>query len=515
MARWLGRAGLACALAAALAMPAAAQSDMPVRGGAITYAAASGIGSLDPHVSGSLAELEVIHHLFEPLVTVDEMYNARPMLAAAVAVGDEARRFRFTLRKGVKFHNGERLTSADVLASFQRYAGVSTNAALLEDVAGYDTPDADTFVVRLKSSNAVFLEMLKSPTYPLAILPASQKDVPGREAETIGTGPFALESWTKDSHLILRRNEAYAADRSAAGPDGLGGRKTAFLDAVRVNFVAEPMARVTALQAGEADAVASLPPDAIRRLAERPDITVMRVFPACQLMFVTHSGHGPTAKRLIRQAIRAAVAVDDIIAATGQPMRRNPSLTFTGSPYHTEEVAAAFYDRRNLEEARALLAQAGYKGEKLVLQTNATFSYMRDAILILAGQLREAGFATEVQVVDWLTNSTNLRRGTGHWNVTAAGFCTQPLLGPTQWRAQIAAYPHIRDRAAIDDAYRQFLASPGFAQRQAAWRRIETQLLDQAYFIKVADLAAVRAHSRRLQGMAPFFFQRFWNTWVQ
>ena len=88
MAGWLGRAGLACALAAALALPASAQT----KGGAITYAAAGGIGSLDPHVSGSIAELEAIHHIFEPLVTVDESYNARPMLAASIQVGDEAAR---------------------------------------------------------------------------------------------------------------------------------------------------------------------------------------------------------------------------------------------------------------------------------------------------------------------------------------------------------------------------------------------------------------------------------------
>ena len=515
MAGWLGRAGLACALVAVLAFPAAGQGSSPSKGGAIAYATAGGIGSLDPHVSGSLAELEVIHHVFEPLVTIDESYNARPMLAASIQVGDEARRFRFMLRRNIRFHNGEKLTSADVLASFKRYARVSTNATLLEDVAGYDVPDADTFVVRLKSSNAVFLEMLKSPTYPLAILPASQKEAAGAEAEPIGTGPFTLESWEKDSHLVLRRNEAYVPDRSAAGPDGLGGRKTAYLDAVRVDFIAEPMARVTALQAGDADAVSSLPPDAIRRLGQRPDIAVMRVFPFCQLMFVTHAGNGPTARRLIRQAIRAAVSVDDIIAASGQPMRRNPSLTYPGSPYHTEEAAAAFYDRRNPQEARDLLAEAGYKGEKIVLQTNATFSYMRDAILILAGQLREAGFNVEVQMVDWLTQSANLRRGTGHWNVTATGFCTQPLLGPQQWRAQFQATPHLRDRAGLEEAWRQFAASPGFAQRQAAWRQIETQLLDRAHLIKVADLAAVRAYNVRLHGMAPYFYQRFWNTWVQ
>ena len=518
MAGWLGRAVLTCAplvfaVAASLALaiaPASAQK----RGGAVTYASGGGIGSLDPHVAGSLVELEVIHHVFETLVAMDESYNARPMLAAAVQVGDQARRFRFTLRKGVRFHNGEVVTSAAVLASFERYAMISTNTALLEDVSRYEVPDADTFVVHLKASNAMFIEMLKSPTYPLAILPPDQKDRPGREIEPIGTGPFTLETWEKDSHLILRRNAAYSVDRSAAGPDGLAGRKTAYLDTVRYDFLAEPAARLAALQGGQADAVANLPADYIRRLGDRTDLATLQVFPFCQLMFVTHAGNGLTAKPLIRQAIRAAVNVDDILAASGQPARRNPSLVYPGSPYHTGDASAEFYDRRNLDEARALLAQAGYNGEKLVLQTNSSFSYMRDAILVLAGQLREAGVNTEVQVVDWLANSTNLRRGTGNWNVTATGFCTQPLLGPQQWRSQIYTNPHIRDRAGLDDAYRRMFASPEFAPRQAAWRQIETQLLDQAYFIKVADLGAVRAYNTRLQGMAPYFFQRFWNTWV-
>jgi peptide/nickel transport system substrate-binding protein len=508
---WRGRAGLACAtLAIAFADPAAAQQ----RGGSATYATSAVVGTLDPHVSGSLADLEPIHHIHETLIAMDERHNARPMLAASVTVGDQARRYRFVLRRGVRFHNGEVMSSADVLASFERYAQVSPNAAMLEDVAGYDVPDASTFVVRLKSTNAMFLEMLKTPTYPLAILPADQKDRAAHEVEPVGTGPFRLESWEKDHHLVLRRNDTYAADRSAAGPDGLAGRKTVWLDSLRVNFVLEASDRIAALQDGQADAVANLQPESLRRLADDDTIVVQRVFPFCQLVFVTHSGHGPTAQVLVRQAIRAVVNVEDIIAAAGQPARRNPSLTYPGSLYHTEETAAPFYDRRDPEAARALLRQAGYQGEKIVLQTNSTFSYMRDAILLLAGQMREAGMNPEVQVVDWLTNSANLRRGTGNWNVTSTVFCTQPLLGPQQWRRQIAAYPHIRDRTGLEAAYGRMFAALEFAPRQAAWQQIETELLDQAHFVKVADIAASRAHRARMQGMAPYFFRRFWNTWV-
>src|ERR1700676_2842562 len=190
------------------------------RGGTLVYSTVAGPASLDPYMAGSLVELEIIHEIFETLVAMDENYNARPMLASKVEVSNEAKTFTFTLRKGVKFSNGQEMTSADVQASFERFAKVSTNAPLLADVEKYEAPDPYTFIVHLKNTNAVFVDLLKSSTYPLVVLPADQKDKPAREVEIIGTGPFKLGEWQKDSHLVLLRNENYVPDESASGPDG-------------------------------------------------------------------------------------------------------------------------------------------------------------------------------------------------------------------------------------------------------------------------------------------------------
>lgn len=269
------------ALAIATSLPALAQT-APKRGGNLTYAYISGPGTLDPQMTGNLVEMEVIHHIFEGLVAMDENYQAKPMLAQKIDVSADAKVFTFALRPGVTFHNGKKMTSADVLATYERYARVSTNSAVLANVEGYDTPDPMTFVIRLKTPNPVFLDQLKTPTYPLGIMPAEQKDKPAREIDVIGTGPYKLGEWTRDSHLVIRRFDDYAQNTSYTGVDGYAGKRTAYLDSVRYNFVPEANARVAALQSGNADVIGDVLVDLAGRIKSRPELVTQEVFPYCQ-----------------------------------------------------------------------------------------------------------------------------------------------------------------------------------------------------------------------------------------
>ena len=492
------RIGLGAAGAVAAVLLAAGAQAEPRKGGSIVYANLSGAGTLDPQVAANVVELEAAHHIFEGLVEMSETYGVKPMLASSIDTSPDAKRFTFHLRHGVKFQNGKEMTSADVLASYQRYQKVSPNAAQLADVEAMEAADPYTFVIALKNPNAVFLDVLKTPTYSFSILPAEQKDKPAREIDIIGTGPYQLDEWVKEDHLTLRRFEGYVPDTSSPGPDGLGGNKTAYLDTVRYNFVPEANARVAALQAGDVSYISEIPPELAKRLEGAANLAVQKVIPFCQQEFVLHTQNAPTTNALVRQAIAAVVDVDEIITASGQIADRNPSLVFKPSPYFPGDAAAQWYRPQGPGEGEGAAAAGRLQGREDRLESNSNYTYMRDAILVLAEEMKAAGMNVEVKMVDWTTNSNDMVRGTGGWNISTTGFCSGPLLGPQQWRPLLVGFPHLKDETIIDEAYKKFYASPSLDDRKAAWLTIEKRMLEQAYMIKVADLATVRAYSKQI-----------------
>ncbi len=506
-----------CAVAVATAcstMASTAALAEPQKGGVLRYANQAGPGTLDPYVSSSAVELEIIHHLYDSLVTVGENYETRPMIAKSIDIADEGKTFTFKLRTDVKFHDGSTLTSADAVASFERYRKISPNAVIFNDVASVDAPDPETFIVKLNKTNAVFVDILKSPVYPFVILPASQKDKPARGIDIVGTGPYKLGEWSKDSHLVLQRFDGYVPNPAykGKGTDGYAGERIALLDEIRYRFIPEANARVAALQSGEVDVIQAIPPDLAKRLDGNANVVVQTVFPYCMQVFVVNSSQGPTANPKIRQAINAVVDADEITVASGSVAKPNHSLVYSFSPYYQGDAMKAYYSQANPEKAKKLLTEAGYKGETITLQSTSNYPHFRASILVLSEMMKDAGMNVKVDIVDWTTNASNMQRGTGTWNVSTTSFCSNPLLGPQQWRTMLYTFPQVKNDKTMDDAYEKFYTSLDEKDRKLAWDAIEKQVLEQAYMIKIADVGVVNAYSKKVEGMKPFTLIRYWNT---
>ncbi len=157
---------------------AAAPFKCPHVGGDFVFAQEANVNSLDQMTSSTISTRNVAMNIFETLMTRDE--NNKPIndLAASMEESADHMAYTFKLRQGVKFHNGKPLTSADVAASFERYKRVGLIGSILTNVDHWETPDAATFVVRMKVAQPTFIDQLSSFSVPIVIIQAENKDDP-------------------------------------------------------------------------------------------------------------------------------------------------------------------------------------------------------------------------------------------------------------------------------------------------------------------------------------------------
>ncbi len=152
------------------------------------------VNSLDEMTSATISTRNIAMNIFETLMTRDEHNNPILDLADSYTESPDHLTYTFKLRPGVKFQNGKKMTSADVLASFNRYNKVGLVRSMLDNVASWEAPDASTFVIHMKRPQPTFILQLSSFSVPVVIMPAEEEHDPPQQLKTIGTGPWQLAS---------------------------------------------------------------------------------------------------------------------------------------------------------------------------------------------------------------------------------------------------------------------------------------------------------------------------------
>ena len=227
----------------------AAPFSCPRTGGDFVFGQEANVNSLDQMTSNTISTRNIAMNMFETLMTRDE--NNRPILELAESMEEapDHLAYTFKLRQGVRFHNGKELTSTDVAASFDRYKRIGIQRSTLDNVAGWETPDPATFVIRMKQAQPTFIEALSSFSVPIVVIPAELKDDAPQQLRTIGTGPYQLVEFTPGSHVRMRRYDGYKPNTQFEERTGFGGYRQACLDTVTVRIVTEASARVAGQRA--------------------------------------------------------------------------------------------------------------------------------------------------------------------------------------------------------------------------------------------------------------------------
>ncbi len=520
-ARRLSIAALAGASLIAFAQQAAAQQPFqcPRRGGDLIFALEARISTLDQHVTPASAR-NVTMNVFETLVTRDE--NMNPLLDLAESVEPSANNtvFTFRIRQGVVFHNGKALTSADVLASFQRYQRIGFDRSILEPVERMETPDPRTFVITLREPRPTFLEALSSFTVPIVIIPAENANAPPQQLPIVGTGPFQFVDMVADSQIRIRRYDNYRADTRHPGMRGFAGNRQACVDSVTFRMMPEAAARTAALEVGEVHAVEDVPTAAQRRLASNPNIRMSRLDNYALVMTYPNTSLPPTDNVLVRQAILAAMNMEEIMeAATDGAFRLNPSFQFPGQAYYTD-AGGNLYNQRNQARARELLQQAGYRGERVVLLANREYSYMYNAALVMSEQLKAVGINAELTVLDWPA-ALQMSTTTQGWNFFYTGWTSVFAQGGAQSLRNLAnpanvhKPPNNQSDAVFMAAFNDITRGTTLDERRAAFARAQARAFEQVMAIPLGVMPKVQAVRANVEGFQPYFATRVSNVWIR
>ncbi|MFE0019250.1 ABC transporter substrate-binding protein [Mesorhizobium sp. NPDC059054] len=391
-----------CAAIAALTLSAA-----PVHAQApsmITVGMTEDVRGVDPARERDGMSDPVHMHVVEGLVAYGDNLEVGPVLAQSYAVEDDGKAYVFKLRKGVKFHNGEPLTSADVKWSWDYLMAPESIwrcKAVFEGaikVASVETPDPETIVYKLAKPNGSFIYNLARPDCAgTPVFHSSSVGPDGAWKTVVGTGPFTFGERRIGDFVEVNKFAGYVSPEGE--PNGRLGRKEALVDKLRFAVVTDPSARLVGLRSGALD-LTPITPQAVEQIKAEPTLDVVSSDTTVWYALLLNSKDPLLKDKRIRQAI--ALAIDRTAVAQGVSFGQWAGTTTPmprASKYYTqpenEQLGAS------LDKAKALLTEAGYAGQPITIIANKQFEGMFDQAVIVQSLLLMAGIQANIETLEW------------------------------------------------------------------------------------------------------------------
>lgn len=332
-------------LALASVQPTAAQT--PKKGGTLIAAQIGDMQGFDPHTNPDFGTVRALGLIYETLVTVDADLKVLPGLAESWTFSADGTQLALSLRKGVKFHSGDALTSADVKYTIQRIQDEKTKALVrsnLIDIKSVDTPDANTAVLTLAQPNVSIVTALADPNAAIVSAKSEGKDL-NDQKNVNGTGPFKFESWEPNQRLVLTANKDYWQ------------KDLPYLDKIEIRVIPEEASILAALRAGEVNFAVLNDPTVATLIKSGTGLTLMRTPALAYHVLQLNSTRKPFTDPKVRQALSCAIdrqqVLDTASLGEGQVTGAN-----TIPLYRTPLDQLPCY-KVDLEKAKKLLADAG------------------------------------------------------------------------------------------------------------------------------------------------------------
>jgi peptide/nickel transport system substrate-binding protein len=391
-------AGLLGSMAAAEGLLARVAGAQTTSKNTLVVGQSSDVSKLDPQMSTTVNDIAITFNLFDNLLTRRRDGKLYPSLATEWKLVNPTT-WQFKLRPNVKFHNGDRFTSADVKFSYERSydpnAKVITKS-VLNTIERVETPDPLTVVIVTKQPDPLLAA--RTAFYAGQIMPkdyfAKVKD-DEFNAKPIGTGPVKLGSWVKDDRMILDANADYWGGKLA-------------VNQIIFRPLPELAARVGALLKGEVDIITKVPPDQMDRIAKAPTTKIEGVLYGGLYCLSVTTQKPPLDSKPFRQAMSLALDRETIVKELWRNQAAVPnSLVVKGDSHHDPTLPPLKYDPN---QAKQLLKEANYKGEELTLETPIGFMVMdKEMSEVVTAMWKDVGINAKLEQLEYSVYQQKIR----------------------------------------------------------------------------------------------------------
>jgi peptide/nickel transport system substrate-binding protein len=501
----------------ALVLSAELTTSPPADASTITAVMHSDLRIIDPGFTTAYITRDHGYMVYDTLVATDSNFKIQPQMAEW-KISDDKLTYTFTLREGLKWHDGAPVKAEDCVASLKRWGkNDSMGQKLMDFTASIEAIDAKTITLKLKEPYGLVLESIGKPSsYVPFMMPKRLAETPSGQQikEPIGSGPFKFvqAEFQPGVKAVYEKNKDYVPRKEA--PSWTSGGKVVKVD--RVEWISMPDAQtaVNALQSGDINFMEVLPFDLLPVLAANKDLKIETLNKhGVQTVGRMNFLYPPFDNVKVRRAAFLAMNQKNVLdALVGNPKYYKVcgAVFICDTPLATDVGSESLVKGNGMAEAKKLLAESGYDGTPVVVMAPGDVVTLKAQPIVAAQLLRDAGFKVDVQATDWQTvvarRASQKPPKEGGWNMFFTNFTSADVVNPVvnvliSGRGRNGGWFGWPEDAKIEAMRDAFARSSSPDEQKKIAADIQREVYDQVIYIPLGQYRSVSGWRKSLSGV--------------
>jgi peptide/nickel transport system substrate-binding protein len=494
----------------------------------IIHVPQANLTSLDPVWTSALVTRNFANMVYETLYGRDEQLNPRPLMLEGDRVEDGGRRFTMRLREGLVFHDGSPVLARDCVASLKRFFKRDAIGETIEGrLDALEAADDRTLVWRLNKPFPQLPYALSKTQITPAIMPQrlAETDPFKQVSEVVGSGPFRFlpDEYVSGSRAVFAKFDRYVPRNEP--PSFCAGGHRVLVDRVEWRIMPDAATAVNALVRGEVDWLDQPLPDLLPQLRKASGVSVGPIdIYGTYAVLRPNFLHPPTNNAGVRRAILAAIDQVEVMTAVmggDESLYRAPVGFFLpNAPAASEAGMDAVRKRASPDAVKAMLREAGYAGERVVLMHPTDQTFYDAMSSVVAASLRNVGINLDEQAMDWGTVVQRRTNGApldkGGWSLFTTGAPAHeyrdpvfPAIQRTSGRRAWFGWP---DDPRLETLRTQWMESTDEAEQKKLAADIQRAAFDFVPYVPLGQYFPPSAWRSNLTGILKGATPVFWNV---